>query len=155
MRRRGFLRRRYGGSPFHLLLTACSFAVALYAGLRLLGGDTGEVLAWFAGAAVLHDLVLLPLYSLADHALRRATGGRPRAVGHLRVPAFVSGVLALVWGPLVFAPPARFAAVTGRPATGYLENWLLTTAALFGASALLFLARAVRPRRRRTRNPGD
>ncbi|MFD4244003.1 hypothetical protein ACFWP3_20725 [Streptomyces sp. NPDC058525] len=57
------LRARYGASALHLALTLSSFALALYAGVRLLDGDTWGVAVWFVGAALLHDLVLLPLYS--------------------------------------------------------------------------------------------
>lgn len=141
-------RRYYGASPFQLLLMVSSFAVALYAGMRLLRGDTVGILVWFAGSAVLHDLVLLPLYSLADQALIRVTGGA-RWVNHVRVPAFVSGVLALVWWPLIFMPPAGFESTTGLSPSGRLQHWLLITAVLFGASALLAVVRALNLRHRR------
>ena len=47
--------------------------------MRLLAGDWFGVALWFVGAALLHDLVLLPLYAAADRALveelaRAATG---------------------------------------------------------------------------------
>lgn len=48
------------GSPLQLLLSACSFALAAYAGVRLLADDWFGVALWFVGAALLHDLVLLP-----------------------------------------------------------------------------------------------
>ncbi|MGJ5949581.1 hypothetical protein [Streptomyces neyagawaensis] len=68
------------GSPLQLLLLAGSFALAGYAGVRLLADDWFGVALWFVGAAVVHDLVLLPLYAAADRALVRAadTAG-PRA----------------------------------------------------------------------------
>jgi hypothetical protein len=40
--------------------------------VRLLGGDAVGVVVWFVGAAVLHDLVLVPGYTLASTAV----GGR-------------------------------------------------------------------------------
>ncbi|MER6924634.1 hypothetical protein ABT314_37830, partial [Streptomyces spiralis] len=59
------------GSPLQLVLLACSFALAGYAGVRLFAGDWFGVALWFVGAALLHDLVLLPLYAAADRAALR------------------------------------------------------------------------------------
>lgn len=61
------------GSPLQLLLLACSFALAAYAGVRLLADDWFGVALWFVGAALLHDLVLLPLYAVADRAIVRGS----------------------------------------------------------------------------------
>ncbi|MFB7646427.1 hypothetical protein ACFC0S_20300 [Streptomyces sp. NPDC056084] len=148
-------RARYGASPLHLALVLCSFALAAYAGVRLLHGDTLAVIVWFVGAALLHDLVLLPLYSTADRALQRllpATGRRGAhearnpvvGVNGVRVPAFVSGVLLLVWWPLVLGQVDGFTAATGLPSDVFLGRWLLVTAGLFAASVLCALARMVR-----------
>ncbi|MYV60422.1 hypothetical protein GTW37_13870, partial [Streptomyces sp. SID4931] len=52
-------RRPGAEGPLHLILLAATFCLAGYAGVRLLDGDTVGVLLWFAGSAVLHDLVLL------------------------------------------------------------------------------------------------
>lgn len=72
------MRRPFGkpvlGSPLQILLLACSFALAGYAGVRLLAGDWFGVALWFVGAAVLHDLVLVPLYAGADRAVSRGLG---------------------------------------------------------------------------------
>ncbi len=133
------------GSPFHLLLLACSFALAGYAGVRLLADDWFQVALWFVGAAVVHDLVLLPLYGIADRAVVRASG----AAGHrawalyVRVPAALSGLLLLVWFPLISGRVAdRYESATGMSPDGFLARWLLITALLFGGSALLLLRRA-------------
>ncbi|MFK0043550.1 hypothetical protein ACIQU4_05510 [Streptomyces sp. NPDC090741] len=151
-------RRRYGASPLHLLLVLASFALALYAGVRLFEGDTVGVAVWFVGAALLHDLVLLPLYSVTDRAMQLLfTRGRdgdqerpaPRvSVNYVRVPAFVSGVLLLVWWPLVLGQVGHYTAATALPADGFLARWLLITAALFAASAAVLIVRT----RTRTRN---
>ncbi|MEJ8672741.1 hypothetical protein WKI71_43560 [Streptomyces sp. MS1.AVA.1] len=37
---------------------------------------------WFVGAALLHDLVLLPLYALADRSVVRGLGAAGHRVGH-------------------------------------------------------------------------
>ncbi|WP_405704149.1 hypothetical protein [Streptomyces sp. NBC_00069] len=142
-------RRRYGASPLHLLLVLASFALALYAGLRLFEGDTVGVAMWFVGAALLHDLVLLPLYSLTDRAAqalftRGPDDGRstpPVSVNYVRVPGFVSGVLLLVWWPLILEQVGHYTAATALPADGFLARWLLITAALFAASAMVLIVR--------------
>ncbi|MFF0558430.1 hypothetical protein [Streptomyces sp. NPDC004266] len=142
-------RRRYGASPLHLLLVVVSFALACYAGLRLLKGDALGVAVWFVGAALLHDLVLLPLYAVTDIAVQRVLGnhsggarGRPRiGVNHVRVPAFVSGVLLLVYWPLILRQVGHYAVTTGLPADVFLGRWLLITACLFAASAAVLAVR--------------
>ncbi|MFF7266273.1 hypothetical protein ACFZCL_39235 [Streptomyces sp. NPDC008159] len=147
------------GSPLQLLLLTCSFALAGYAGVRLLADDWFGVALWFVGAAVVHDLVLLPLYAAADRALIRAADtagpragaadtpppGRRARVMYVRVPAALSGLLLLVWFPLISGRVAdRYASATGMSASGFLGRWLLITALLFGCSALLLVLRARR-----------
>ncbi|MEU3911480.1 hypothetical protein [Streptomyces sp. NPDC029721] len=142
-------RHRYGASPLHLLLLLASFALACYAGLRLLEGDTLGVAVWFVGAALLHDLVLLPLYAVTDLAVQKLLGPRagqgtrvPRAgVNHVRVPAFVSGVLLLVYWPLVLGQVGHYTISTGLPADVFLGRWLLITACLFAASGAVLAVR--------------
>ncbi|MFB7467810.1 hypothetical protein ACFCZ1_30705 [Streptomyces sp. NPDC056224] len=152
-------RRRYGASPLHLLLVLASFALAVYAGLRLFEGDARGVALWFVGAALLHDLVLLPLYAVTDRAAQALfpqgpDDGRPAprvSVNHVRVPAFVSGVLLLVWWPLVFRQVGHYTAGTALPADGFLARWLLITAGLFAASAVVLGVRTWHRSRARRR----
>lgn len=142
------------GSPFTLLLLACSFAAAGYAGVRLLSDDWFAVALWFVGAALVHDLVLLPLYAAAD----RAAVGSLAAAGHrawalyVRVPAALSGLLLLVWFPLISGRvEERYRSATGMSADGFPARWLLITAALFGGSALLLALRRRSGLRRATK----
>lgn len=138
------------GSPLQLLLLACSFALAGYAGVRLLDGDWFGVALWFVGAALLHDLVLLPLYAGLDRALVKAAGRRRDRIGYVRVPAALSALLLLVWFPLISGRVAgRYASATGLSPDGFLARWLLLTAALFGGSALLFVLRLRRETKER------
>ncbi|MEY9815107.1 hypothetical protein RKD21_005364 [Streptomyces albogriseolus] len=135
------------GSPFPLLVLLCSFALCAYAGVRLLDGDRPMITLWFVGAALVHDLVLLPLYAAADRALVTVTAGRAAWVNHVRVPAALSGLLLLVWFPLISGRVSqRYAAVTALSADGFAARWLLITAALFGGSAVLFAVRVGRRR---------
>lgn len=146
--------------PFPLLLLACSFALAGYAGVRLLADDWSAVALWFVGAALLHDLVLLPLYAMADRVAVRSleAAGHRAWVLYVRVPAALSGLLLLVWFPLIGGRvEERYRSATGMSADGFLARWLLITAALFGGSALLLALRRRSGLRRATkqRPPAD
>lgn len=144
------------GSPLQILLLVCSFALSGYAGVRLLDGEWFEIALWFVGAALIHDLVLLPLYASADRALVRAAGPGPRRVwvGYVRVPAALSLLLLLVWFPLITGRVARrYGAVTDLPTDRFLSRWLLLTALLFAGSALVFVVRLWRGTKRRTPGP--
>ncbi|QTE02566.1 hypothetical protein S1361_34865 [Streptomyces cyanogenus] len=133
------------GNPFQILLLACSFALAGYAGVRLLAGDWRAVALWVVGAALLHDLVLLPLYTVADRAVVRGLGaaGRREWTLYVRVPAALSGLLLLVWFPLISGMvDRRYRSATGLSPDGFLARWLLISAVLFGGSALLLAVRS-------------
>jgi hypothetical protein len=140
------------GSPFQLLLLACSFALAAYAGVRLLAGDWFGVALWIVGAALLHDLVLLPLYTVADRAVTGGLGavGRRGWTLYVRVPALLSGLLLLVWFPLISGMvDRRYRSATGLSPDGFLTRWLLITAVLFGGSAVLLAWRVRRAAKHR------
>jgi hypothetical protein len=140
------------GSPLQLLLLACSFALAGYAGVRLLGGDRFGVALWFAGAALLHDLVLLPVYAAWDRGVVRGLAAvrRREWVMYVRVPAALSALLLLVWFPLICGMvDRRYRSVTALSPDGFLARWLLITAVLFGGSALLLAVRLRRATKRR------
>jgi len=140
------------GSPLQLLLLVCSFALAAYAGVRLLADDWLGVALWLVGAALLHDLVLLPLYALADRVVSRGLGaaGRREWTMYVRVPAALSGLLLLVWFPLIGGTvDRRYRSATGLSADGFLVRWLLISAVLFGGSALLLAVRVRRATKRR------
>lgn len=148
---RTLARRWYGEGPLHLVLMAASFALAGYAGVRLLAGDTFGVVVWFVGAALVHDLVLVPLYASADLLLRRGPGRCSGSVNHVRVPAFLSGLLLLMWFPLITRQAERYEPYSGLSPDVFLGNWLLITAVLFLGSGLLLVFRTVRLRRSETK----
>ena len=95
------------------------------------------------GAVVAHDLVLFPLTALLDRIAQRAPGARAvPAVNHLRVPALLSGLLFLVWFPLILGlSERRYETATRLSTDVYLPRWLAVTGALFIASALLYAVR--------------
>ncbi|MGW2487951.1 hypothetical protein ACWCV9_12105 [Streptomyces sp. NPDC001606] len=150
--------RWYGSGPLHLLVLIASFALTGYAMLRLFAAQPWEVAIWFVGAAILHDLILLPLYSLADlsalSVLRHRAADRPTVpwINYLRVPVFLSGLLLLVWFPLVLRLAGPYPGDTGLSDSVYLGRWLAITGALFAASAVAF---AMRLRRLRRAGRGD
>lgn len=159
--------RWYGASVFHLLLVAGSFALAGYAGVRLLGGDAVGVVVWFVGGALLHDLVLVPGYTLLDRGwqavaarLARAfRGGRGgglaggagqgdrvpvRIINHVRVPAVLSALLFAVYFPLILGPSDAYLSKSGLPGQPFAGRWLLVCAVLFAASAVVGAVRYAR-----------
>jgi len=81
----GRVRAFYGTNPLHLLTLLAALALAAYAALRLVSDPTWPViLTWFVGAIIAHDLVLFPLYALADRSLgaalrAAAVRGSPRS----------------------------------------------------------------------------
>ncbi|MEV6833064.1 hypothetical protein AB0N17_00780 [Streptomyces sp. NPDC051133] len=147
--------RWYGSGPLHLLVLIASFALTGYAMVRLFAVRPLEVAVWFVGAAVLHDLILLPLYSLADLSALSVLRHRPADgpalpwINHLRVPAFLSGLLLLVWFPLVFRLAVPYPGDTGLSDSVYLGRWLAITGLLFAGSAVVFALRLRRFRRAR------
>lgn len=144
----------YGSGPMHLVAILASFSLAGWGLVEIFGGiHPTNVAIWLGGAVVAHDLVLLPLYSLLAAIAYRGlevTGGdalRVSALNHLRIPAFFSGSLFLVWFPEILRlGEPRFRHATGMTAHPYLGRWLLITGALFALSAFAFALRVRRAR---------
>jgi hypothetical protein len=143
--------RWYGAGPLHLLTMIGSFALAGYAAAELLPNNAVGIPVWLVGAVIAHDLILFPLYTLADRSAVAVLGHRPGRlpavpwINYLRVPAVLSGILLLIWFPLILRLPTRFPATTALPLDPYLWHWLAVTGALFllSAAALAVRLRAV------------
>ncbi|GAB3436878.1 hypothetical protein [Flindersiella endophytica] len=139
----------YGGNPLHLLVFVATMAVTAYAMLKLLPRNPIGVIVWFGVAIVAHDLVLLPIYSLANRSVsavlrHRALRLRLPArtwLNHIRIPAALSGLLLLTFFPLIAGIPKNFAQISGGPLPPFLGRWLLVTAVLFAASAIALAVR--------------
>jgi hypothetical protein len=116
-------------------------------------------MAWFIGAVVGHDVILMPLYTLADRsamAVIRHRAPRLPSIGwinYVRVPAALSGLLLLVWAPLILRLRTRYQASTTLSENPYLWHWLGVTGALFLVSAAVFALR-LRAARRFVSRPG-
>ncbi len=159
-------RRVYGSNPLHLLAHIGVFFIAGWAISQILrAGFAVNWIAWFLGAALLHDLVLLPLYSAIDRGLIVTVGApsarigdapdgvtrRPSPLNYLRVPLVVSGILLLVYFPLILGYASKnYQHDTGHALAGYTRNWLLICAGLFLFSALVYAGRVIRSRPRIT-----
>jgi len=113
--------------------------------------NTERIAIWFVAAVVAHDLVLFPLYALADRSVavalswrtsRRGTFAVP-AVNHVRLPVLASGVLLLIFFPAILQQgDATYLRASGlHEQTTYLDRWLLITGGLFLVSAAGYAAR--------------
>jgi hypothetical protein len=153
------LLRWYGASPLHLLALLACFGLAGYAAVRLVSSQPLAVAAWFLGAVIGHDLLLMPLYSLADRSVMAAFRYRAPElpvvawINYVRVPAALSGLLLLVWFPLILRLPSPYHASTTLSADPYVWHWLAVTGALFLLSAVA-LALRLRKLPRTAQPPG-
>lgn len=154
--------REYGSSPAHLALGLGSFAIAGFAIWQLSALPTLlNVLIWLFGAVIAHDFILLPIYAGIGRggiAITRWSAGLypgEREVGsievfnHIRIPALVSGILLLMFFPLIFSVAGeRFEVTSGLSTSVYLGRWLTIVAVLFAGSGLLLALRVLRRRGR-------
>lgn len=147
--------RGYGAEALRVLVLLAGFAFTGYVAVRLSARQPAGVAYWFVGSAVAHDLVLFPLYAVADAALVRTLRRRPvlaavRGVpwlNHLRFPVVISDLLLLVWSPLVFRVPRGYHGITGLTPDPYLGRWAAVTGTLFALSAVAYAARVCLLRR--------
>lgn len=140
---------RYGANPLHLLALLASFALAGYAAQFLLASRTIKVGVWFVGAAVGHDVILLPLYAIADLSLTRvwrrssddAESQPVPWLNYVRFPVAISLLLLLVFFPEISRRQTVLTSVSRLTTHPYLANWLLVTGSLFIVSAVSYAVR--------------
>lgn len=142
----------YGASALHLATHLLAFGAAGYALAQVIRSSGAiSFLIWLLLAAVGHDLLLLPVYSMLDRVavrgVSRATRD-PRLLNHIRAPALLSGLLFLVYFPLILGLSSRpYFLASGRHAgLPYARNWAGVTVALFAASAAVYVVRCRRAR---------
>ncbi|HEY2191053.1 MAG TPA: hypothetical protein VGH76_01955 [Actinomycetospora sp.] len=146
-------RHLYGENPLHLLAMLGCFALVGYVVSFVFPGPSALALGiWFAGAVIAHDLVLYPLYALADRPLviarrarRRTVPRRPPlvpAINHVRVPVLGSAVLGLIYLPTITRHGEdAFRFTAGLDMAGIYRHWLLITGVLFLGSAVVYALR--------------
>jgi hypothetical protein len=154
----------YGSHPLHLLTMVAGFALLGYI-LTVFTPVTmwnprvwwQSIAVWFAAAIIAHDLVLFPLYALADRILtipgdlHRRREPRLPPLNYIRIPALGSALTLLVFLPGIIkqgAPTYFFA--TGQTQEPFLGRWLLLTGAMFATSAVLYAVRLALADRRPT-----
>ncbi len=151
------LQSLYGASGLHLLVMIAALTLGAYTVLEL-GLDElwdpdvwwQSILVWFLGAVLLHDLVLFPLYALADRMLGGILRRRPAPtrvphvpiVNHVRVPVLAVGLLFLLFFPGIIEQGASsYENATGQTQEPFLDRWLILSAAIFGLSAVTYAVR--------------
>jgi hypothetical protein len=159
------IRRWYGANPLHLLALLAAFALAGYAVRAVIAaGQFRGFAIWFAVAIVGHDLLLFPLYSLADLSVQRLLpwrAGRRRArrqaatdpgavpgppvINYVRIPVAFSLLLLLAFFPLILGlSEPEYHRASGLTTQPYLWRWLAVTGVLFAGSAFLYALRCRR-----------
>ena len=144
-------RRIYGSHPLHLLTLIAGFAlfgyvVAIIKPTALWNPTVWwqSIVVWFAAAIIAHDLVLYPIYTLADRLLvatNRPVANVP-ALNYIRVPAMGAALTLVIFLPgIVEQGSSTYLAATGQTQDPFLGRWLLLTAAMFGLSAVAFAIR--------------
>ena len=134
------MRRLYGTTPLHLLVHLALLPLCAWALLQTLEGSAAARIAvWLVACVIVHDLVVVPLYSGADRGLRRVSGG---AINYVRVPAALSLLMLVVfWATIAERGERAYRATSGETFEGHATRWLMVSAALFAGSALLYLLR--------------
>jgi hypothetical protein len=148
------LRALYGAGAVNSVVVVLSFAIAgaAVAGWFQRPRDVATVLEWFAAAIVLHDLVVVPLYSLIDRlvlgvlparvrrARHRTIVGRVNSTPYLRIPALLSVLLFAVFFPVIFGLGAQTElSASGIAESGYLARWLIASGVMFALSGVAFV----------------
>lgn len=149
-------RRLYGERLLHLMLVLAALAFGGYVVLTL-GVDQlfnpnvwwQSIAVWFAVAIIGHDLVLFPLYAIAerliptragpDHRVRHLSVRSVPIVNYIRMPTMAAGFTLILFLPGIIEQGApTYQAATGLTQAPYLSRWLLLTAAFYLVSALAF-----------------
>jgi hypothetical protein len=125
-----------------LCLALAAYAATIWLRDPTLWSSIPWMVVWFAGALLLHDAVLFPLYAAADRLLVRLPFG---LVNHVRLPLLGAGLTFLLFLPGIVrqGEPAAIGA-TGLDQSPYLVRWLWLVAAMVAVSALVWLVRLTR-----------
>lgn len=139
------------------VLLVGSLALAGYVVVRVAGTHGSlDMLAWFGGAVIGHDLLLFPLYALADRGLvvllRRPTIARRlplSPINHIRIPTLGALLLFCVYFPgIVTQGSSTYIDATGQTQDPFLQRWLVTVAAMYAIGAAVYATQIAARRRR-------
>ena len=154
-----WFRRWYGAHPLHLLALLAAFGLPGYAVHAVwAAGQLRGFLLWFAVAIIGHDLLLFPLYSLADLSVQRllpwrGRGNEPRqappgqvpgppVINYVRIPVAFSLLILMAFFPLILGLSApEYHRASGLATQPYLWRWLGVTGVLFAGSAVIYALR--------------
>ena len=111
-----------------------------------------SVLVWFSAAVILHDLVLFPLYALADRFLGTAASAagarrpgrefRVSPLNDVRVPSMAVGLLFLLFLPgIVQQGAGAHLRATGLTQEPFLGRRAVLSVAIFATSAIVYAVR--------------
>lgn len=154
----------YGSHPLHLLTLVVGFALVGYVVVTVKPATLWNhhtwwqsIIVWFAAAIIAHDLVLFPVYALADRLLqagaRIGTAPKVPVLNYVRVPAMGAALTLLVFLPGIIKQGApTYLAATGQTQDPFLGRWLMLTAAMFAVSAVCYAVRLAAAQRRTARD---
>ena len=121
------------------LLPLCGWALVQLFSVSSAKAAQG-IAIWLLAAAIVHDLLLVPLYAGLDRAARVALRGA--RVNYVRIPAGLSLLLlGVFWGTVAGKGEGAYHAVSGRSFDGYATRWLIVTVVLFAVSTVIYLVR--------------
>ena len=156
------IRHWYGANPLHLLALLAAFALAGYAVRAVIAaGQFRGFAIWFAVAIIGHDLLLFPLYSLADLSVQRLLPWRgrgsqarqappgqppgPPLINYVRIPVAFSLLILMAFFPLILGlSEPEYHRASGLTTQPYLWRWLGVTGVLFAGSAVIYALRCRR-----------
>lgn len=160
-------RHLYGERLLHFIVLLAALALVVYT-ISVLGIQSlynpnvwwQSIVVWFGVAVIAHDLVLFPLYALADRLLSRtprlsrdgvrSDSRRISLTNYVRMPTLATGLVFLMFSPGIIQQGAQtYVNATGLTQEPYLHRWLILTAVFYLLSALWYVVRSVMALRRR------
>jgi hypothetical protein len=159
-------KRLYGEHLLHLIVLLAALALAAYT-VSVLGVDNlfnprvwwQSIAVWFAIAVIGHDLVLFPLYALAERLLPKGhrrekplNPNRVPLVNYLRMPTLAAALTFALFFPGIIGQGAfTYTAATGLTQEPFLDRWLLLVAGFYLTSAVCYVVRSIMTRTRPAR----
>ncbi|TPG35236.1 hypothetical protein [Mycolicibacterium hodleri] len=159
-------KRLYGEHVLHLIVLLGALALAAYT-ISVLGFDQlfnprvwwQSIAVWFAVAVIGHDLILFPLYALAERLLPKGhRDAKPRdphrvpLTNYIRMPTMAAALTFALFLPGIIRQGAfTYTAATGLTQEPFLQRWLLLVAGFYLTSAVLYVVKSVMTRTRPAR----